>query len=63
MLETIDFTRFLIGDTFRNFVKKGPYRISPSRSFSLVSLVLFLAPTTCPTLTTFVKKRITKVVK
>ena len=63
MLKTIDFTRFLIGDTLRKFVKKDLKGLLLQGLFTLIFFVLFLVSITCPMLTTFVKKRITKVVK
>ena len=56
LLETIDFTRFLIGDTFRNFVKKRPQRISPSRSFRTDFLCIFSCIYHLPHANDFCKK-------
>lgn len=63
MLESIDFTRFLIDDTVRKFVKKDLKGFLLQGLFTLIFFVLFFISAILPTLMTFVKKRITKVVK
>lgn len=61
--KSIDFTRFLIDDTVRKFIKKDLKGFLLQGLFMFIFFVLFFIPAIIPTLTTFVKKRITKVVK
>lgn len=63
MPESIDFTRFLIDDTVRKFIEKDLKGFLLQGLFMFIFFVLFFMPAILPMLTTFIKKRITKVVK